>query len=253
MFLSGAPLPVTDIVIHPKDGAMYFAIGGRKVQSGLYRITYTGSDTSLSKEPRVRDKNIVRLRKQLENYHGKIDRKAINKAWNHLDHKDRFIRWAARTAIMHQPIEKWRNKALSERNPKIQVEALLALAKVGGIDSVQRKITDLPIDLALRDDLIESLLDIDLNRLDDDSELTFLRTFQIIFSRFGKPDVKETEKIVSKLQNLFPSESFPKNWLCAETLCYLESPFALEKTMTVLRKSATQEEQREFARSLRFI
>lgn len=253
LFLSGAPLPVTDIVIHPKDGAMYFAIGGRKVQSGLYRITYTGSDTSLSKEPRVRDKNIVRLRKQLENYHGKIDRKAINKAWNHLDHKDRFIRWAARTAIMHQPIEKWRNKALSERNPKIQVEALLALAKVGGIDSVQRKITDLPIDLALRDDLIESLLDIDLNRLDDDSELTFLRSFQIIFNRFGKPEPILSEKIITKLEALFPSESFPKNWLLAETLCYLESPFAVKKTMSLLRNSATQEEQIEFSRSLRFI
>jgi len=35
-FLSGAPLPLTDAIIHPQDGAMYFAIGGRKVQSGLY-------------------------------------------------------------------------------------------------------------------------------------------------------------------------------------------------------------------------
>jgi hypothetical protein len=43
-FLSGAPLPVTDAFIHPKDGAMYFAIGGRRVQSGLYRVTYTGSE-----------------------------------------------------------------------------------------------------------------------------------------------------------------------------------------------------------------
>ena len=37
-FLSGAPLPLTDAIIHPQDGAMYFAIGGRKVQSGLYRV-----------------------------------------------------------------------------------------------------------------------------------------------------------------------------------------------------------------------
>ena len=33
-FLSGAPLPLTDVIIHPADGAMYFAIGGRKVQCG---------------------------------------------------------------------------------------------------------------------------------------------------------------------------------------------------------------------------
>ncbi len=33
-FLSGLPLPLTDAVIHPGDGSMYFSIGGRKVQSG---------------------------------------------------------------------------------------------------------------------------------------------------------------------------------------------------------------------------
>ena len=38
-FITGAPLPVTDIIIHPQDRAMYFTIGGRRVQSGLYRVT----------------------------------------------------------------------------------------------------------------------------------------------------------------------------------------------------------------------
>ena len=33
-FLSGSPLPITDAIINPNDGAMYFAIGGRRVQSG---------------------------------------------------------------------------------------------------------------------------------------------------------------------------------------------------------------------------
>ena len=39
-FITGTPLPLTDIVVNPVDGAMYFAIGGRKVQSGLYRVTH---------------------------------------------------------------------------------------------------------------------------------------------------------------------------------------------------------------------
>ena len=43
-FATASPLPVTDIVINPHDGAMYFTIGGRRTQSGLYRITYSGSD-----------------------------------------------------------------------------------------------------------------------------------------------------------------------------------------------------------------
>ncbi len=45
-FVSGAPLPVTDLVIHPQDGAMYFVVGGRGITSALYRITYTGEATS---------------------------------------------------------------------------------------------------------------------------------------------------------------------------------------------------------------
>ena len=28
-FVTGTPLPLTDLVVNPKDGAMYFAIGGR--------------------------------------------------------------------------------------------------------------------------------------------------------------------------------------------------------------------------------
>ena len=41
-FITGSPLPVTDAIIHPKDGSMYFAIGGRKssvwaLPSQLYR------------------------------------------------------------------------------------------------------------------------------------------------------------------------------------------------------------------------
>ena len=45
-FVTGAPLPITDAIIHPDDGAMYFTIGGRKVQSGLYRVTYVGDEST---------------------------------------------------------------------------------------------------------------------------------------------------------------------------------------------------------------
>ena len=42
-FITGTPLPLTDIVINPVDRAMYFSIGGRQTQSGLYRVTWSGS------------------------------------------------------------------------------------------------------------------------------------------------------------------------------------------------------------------
>ena len=43
-FVAGTPLALTDVVVNPKDGAMYFAVGGRNTQSGLYRVTYDGAE-----------------------------------------------------------------------------------------------------------------------------------------------------------------------------------------------------------------
>ncbi len=40
-FCSGAPLNVTDLAVGP-DGAMYFVMGGRGTQGGVYRIVWTG-------------------------------------------------------------------------------------------------------------------------------------------------------------------------------------------------------------------
>jgi putative heme-binding domain-containing protein len=40
-FCTGAPMNVTDIVVGP-DGALYFALGGRGTQGGVYRVTYPG-------------------------------------------------------------------------------------------------------------------------------------------------------------------------------------------------------------------
>ncbi len=45
-FVSGSPLPLTDVVVNPVDGALYFTIGGRRTQSGLYRVTYVGKEST---------------------------------------------------------------------------------------------------------------------------------------------------------------------------------------------------------------
>src|SRR5690348_15832287 len=42
--LSSTPLPLTDVVINPVDGAMYFTIRGRGAQSELFRVTYVGRE-----------------------------------------------------------------------------------------------------------------------------------------------------------------------------------------------------------------
>ena len=64
---------------------------------------------------------------------GKKDAGAVGAAWPYLSDPDRFIRFAARTAIEHQPAEEWADKALTESDPKKQVEAILALTRVTGV------------------------------------------------------------------------------------------------------------------------
>ena len=87
-FLSGAPLPLTDAVIHPQDGAMYFAIGGRKVQSGLYRVTYTGKESTAATKPDTTYAAARATRKSLEAFHGKANPKAVATVWPYLNSQD---------------------------------------------------------------------------------------------------------------------------------------------------------------------
>lgn len=45
-FIGGQPFPVTDFLIHPADGSMLLAVGGRGAQSALYRVTYAGPEST---------------------------------------------------------------------------------------------------------------------------------------------------------------------------------------------------------------
>src|SRR6056297_2090050 len=101
-FATAAPLPVTDITVHP-DGGLYFTIGGRRTQSGLYRITYTGDDAQsaakvqLSKAEKAQQKldkqraaELRQLRGSLEKYHvAEPSAQAVTDALKHLGHEDR--------------------------------------------------------------------------------------------------------------------------------------------------------------------
>src|SRR3954451_15631265 len=76
-FAAAQPLPLTDLVINPADGAMYFAVGGRKTQSGLYRVTYVGPEPTnlVTAEPKLTE--LQQLRRKLESFHGRQDPAAL--------------------------------------------------------------------------------------------------------------------------------------------------------------------------------
>lgn len=259
-FLSGSPLPLTDAIIG-KDGAMYFTIGGRRVQSGLYRVTYSGKDDTKplailagrNTVPKFDWERAFDLRQKLEAFHGKQDPGAIEAAWPHLAHADRNIRWAARTAIEHQPVASWTGKALSETDPAKQVEALMALARCAGVCPQHRKADTAPVDAAMRAKLLAALLALDLAKLPVTQQLAALRAIEIVLNRFDGCDDAQRQQLIVKLDPLFPAATFEQNWLLCETLCYLQASGAAAKGMDLISKAPSQEEQMEYARSLRML
>ncbi|MCS7468579.1 c-type cytochrome [Stieleria sp. ICT_E10.1] len=136
-FLAGRPLNVTDLDFSP-DGELFVITGGRKTQSALYRIRYVGpsQDAALLTEQQTRRRAFSSrsrtLRRQLATLH-QPNTESLATAWEHLSHPDPLIRNAARIAVEHQDLTRWRQAALSEPDPETQATALLALARGGNI------------------------------------------------------------------------------------------------------------------------
>lgn len=251
-FVTGAPLPITDAIIHQGDGAMYFAIGGRRVQSGLYRVTYVGDESTepISMEPTPHPARETRRR--LEAFHGVADPSAIEAAWPYLSDSDRFIRFAARTAIEHQPIDIWADKALNEQDPAKKAVALLALARVAGVCPLHRG-PDHVVDQAMKQRLLAAILAIDVDTLDRQTRLILLRTVQVVLTRFGQPSDSVNQKLIAQFDGMFPASTPEENWLLVETLADLQSPTVAAKAIKLIASVPTQEEQMQYARSIRFL
>jgi putative heme-binding domain-containing protein len=257
-FVTGGPLPVSDAIIG-KDGAMYFTIGGRRVQSGLYRVSYVGKeDTSAIAYKTVNGENPDmrkerNLRRSLEAFHGKQDPKAVSTAWPHLSSTDRYIRAAARTALEHQPLAEWQDKALAETNVTAQLEALLALTRRTGVCQTHRTDPSYQPDAKSRDAILAALLKHDFAKLTPEQRLGYVRLIEIVLHRFGNPDDATVAAIIAKLDPAYPADNFELNWLLTETLAYLQAPSAAAKGMALIAAAESQEPQIEYARSLRFL
>ena len=135
-FITGRPMPVTDLAIGT-DGALYFTTGGRRTQSGLYRVTWTGNVDPVRHEQPVEaaavDDDVLR-RRALEALHGTAPpdasaAAAIRDVWPGLDDADRSIRFAARTALEHQDPALWRDLALAEESLSASIQALVGLIR----------------------------------------------------------------------------------------------------------------------------
>jgi putative heme-binding domain-containing protein len=254
-FISGSPLPLTDLVVNPTDGALYFAIGGRRTKSGLYRVTYVGNEapapTQTPDTPEAAEARA--LRRKLEAFHGRVDAAAIDAAWPHLKSGDRFLRFAARTAIEHQPLSGWADRALAETDPRTAIAALLALARAGGSDPFHRPASAPPVDAALRGQLLAALAKIDWNKLTVADRVELLRVYHIALNRLGPPSDSERDQLIALWEPRFPTTGREANVELAQVLVYLQSPAVAAQAVALMAAAPTQEEQIDYARALRVL
>jgi putative heme-binding domain-containing protein len=238
-FVAAAPLPVTDLVINPIDHAMYFTIGGRRTQSGLYRVTYKGPESTAAVKPSSDAGSELRsLRHKLESLHSPNAVNVVAQAWPYLGHADRTIRFAARVALEHQPVSSWQSKALAERgSPEAQLTALLALARCG--------------DKAQQGPLLQSLSQLKVDQLTESQMLDALRVLGLCFIRMGEPDAQTARDVASVLNRFYPSKSPKLNRELCRLLVYLNDNQVAAKTLDLLDKAPSQEEQIHYVYCLR--
>ncbi len=219
-FVSGKPLPLTDVLVNPHDGALYFTVGGRRTQSALYRVTYVGQESTAPAKA-LAPTSAAKLRHSLEALQTDgVGLEAVEQAWPHLDSPDRFIRWAARVAIERQPASTWAERALTEKRPQASIEALIALARVG--------------DKSLQPRLIESLSRLNYAAQPPALRLPLLRAWELAFTRMGKPSAEVCAQLVKQFDPLFPSRDAFIDRELISLLIYLDSPTVVAKAVPLL-------------------
>jgi putative heme-binding domain-containing protein len=217
-FVSGSPLPLTDGVIGP-DGALYFATGGRRLESDLYRVYYAGKESKDEKPAPTILTEPNKVRRKLEALHSP-QAGAVNIAWPYLKDNDRFVRYAARIAVENQPVAEWQEKTLNEKDPVILAQAAIALARKGNP--------------GVKGQLLKALSAVRFAGLTETQQHDHLRAIELTFSRFGAPDAAEKTMIANSLNASYPAKTNDLNRELSKLLVYVDAPKAVEKTMALL-------------------
>ena len=233
-FIAGQPLPLTDLTVG-NDGALYFAVGGRRVQSGLYRVTYTGDESTAS--VKHSPNKALASRHSLENFHLTKNPNAVNIAWEHLDNKDRAMRFAARTAIEKQPLDIWADRAIRESNPVSKTAALLSLARLG-----EKK---------HQEGATRSLLELNYRELDLQTRFDLLRAHALIFIRLAPPTNKQKAAVIAQIDQHFPADNRAENIELSNLLAFLNAPNVVARAIEIMDTAPTQEEQIAMAKTIR--
>ncbi len=238
-FISASPMPVTDLIVSKVDGHIYFAIGGRKTQSALYRVRYTGNDdVSPATYPDSEEaKQIRQVRHELERMHrGDLN---LDKAIANIGNADRALRTAARIALEHNDPKLWKSALEKATDTQGIITLSIALCRKGEAS-----------DQAL---VHSKLLSLDWEKLTVTERLELLRAYQLSFLRLGEGTSEGRNKIIAQLDPKFPSADgdgdIDKE--LARVLVYLNAPKIVDRCVEKLKSSGAADAQIHYAFCLR--
>ncbi len=240
-FATAAPCPVTDLAVHP-DGMLYFTIGGRRTQSGLYRIKYSGNEddnTEETAEYEVDIKSQLRAdRHQMEALHlKKASEQELQAVFDNLGNTDRGISFAARIALEHQDIDVWRENVIQLENAQARILGVIALARNG--------------EAADKQAALSALTSLNWNDLSAGQRIGLLRAYGLIGIRLGKIEGDQAAPILKQIGKAFPTGDNRVDRELAQVLVYLQAPDAVRKIVREMKQSPSQENQIHYAMTLR--
>ena len=252
LFASFAPLPVVDLVVHPLDRSFYLVTGGRGVQSHVYRIRYGAGGASADEVgdgdvdwaesattvDRAVTESLHAQRRSLEELHQPLDAAAIDQIWPQLNHDDRFIRFAARVALEHQPVEHWQNRLYTETDPRTVIAAAIALSRCG--ENVGQSLQTKLGQLRLRD-------------LKPDLQLELLRAYGLVFIRHGRPTESVANRLGERFLDLFPTNDSRLDRELSRMMAYLSTDGSIEMMLQMLENAESPDDQMHIALMLRVV
>ncbi len=224
-------LPVTDMVVRKTDGALYFLIGGRRSQSALFRVTYTGDESTAAPAP-WETAPAIEKRRQLEKTHVSGADVNIDELWKDLTSEDRFIRFSARVGLEHQGTAKWQDRIESASTPWQAIECAVAVGRCG--------------DFAAREKAATSLSKLDFGKLTKPQQLAFLRAHQLLLLR-SKEKVTQAVENLAALDQYFPAGDIELDRELSIVLMSASPTTGISKTVDLLKKAGSQHEQVAYA------
>lgn len=199
---------------------MYVTIGGRGGQSALYRITYQGTESTapVAWFPATPEQTLRRELEALRNVAPSAA--ALAKAWPLMGHPDRWVRYAARIAVEHQPVAAWRAQVKPDANFDLALNAAVALARCGTKD-------DLSVIVAAAEAAAKSK---DLRQQQDRQ-----RVFQVAFSRHGRPDDATAGRLGKEAAVRLPSGNDAYDRQLAQLAIFLGEPAAPARVLQAMK------------------